>query len=110
MDESIISPYLIYGWHIAGGLHLLAIILSVLCGFATFILALCSYEDFNKTVKRWLITTSIMFCIGVLGIIFIPTKEIMVEMTITKYVTQNNVEWTIDKVKEVAEYIAGLMK
>lgn len=74
----------------------------------------CKDEDGNPTDSDWrnfLLALKILKCIApilvvlVLLVIFIPSKEAMIEMLIAKFATVENVNGSIDALKSVVDYI-----
>ena len=119
MNEFIIDPNWIYTWHVCDGLYTLFMVFLVFIAIGFIIITVCYVfntatdewikEANKKACFRWVITLFILVCIFSAGVIFIPNKETMMEMTVAKFVTKNNINWTVDQIKELAEYIVGLL-
>lgn len=74
----------------------------------------CKDEDGNPTDSDWrnfLFTLKILKCLAtilvvlVLLAIFIPSKEVMIEMLIAKFSTVENANFAIETLKEAVDYI-----
>jgi len=117
MNGPIISPGIFY-WiavlsHVKGIL-LACFILSIIA-FLTFLGGVIwnhysgKNSDYNNHyLKLYRKLTKTSFSIAVLSglvYIFIPSKETSVEMLIAKYVTYENTQWTLEKIKEAVDYI-----
>lgn len=66
----------------------------------------CDFE--KKTVQFF--TKALKFAIGVcivtvLFLVFVPSKETLIEMMIAKQATYENAAWTVDAVKSAVDYI-----
>lgn len=66
----------------------------------------CDFE--KKTVQFF--TKALKFAIGVcivtvLFLVFVPSKETLIEMMIAKQATYENATWTVDAVKSAVDYI-----
>ncbi len=48
--------------------------------------------------------------IGLLGVVFIPDKQTMIEMLVAKTATVENAEWTVDAVKQAVDYIVSAIQ
>lgn len=64
------------------------------------------YENGKKAVKCML---PILIVSGLI-MIFAPSKETLIEMQIAKFATPDNAEWTVNAVKDVADYIIKAIK
>ena len=57
-----------------------------------------------------MMTTLIVGGVLVLISIFIPRKQTSVEMLVAKTATFDNVNWTVQQVKEIIDYIVSALK
>lgn len=64
------------------------------------------YKTGKKAVKCML---PILIVSGLI-MIFAPSKETLIEMQIAKFATPDNAEWTVNAVKDVADYIVKAIK
>lgn len=67
---------------------------------------MCDFE--KKTVQFF--TKALKFAIGVcivtvLFLVFVPSKETLIEMMIAKQATYENATWTVDALKSAVDYV-----
>lgn len=121
----IIDPMWFYWLHVLGNAKIIAAVASALSivggiacvvGYAICTIGILDYPNNCDTelamrpiFKRigiicWIVT-------GVLGLlhIFLPSKEVIIEMIVARYVTVENVELTVDGIKSAVEYIVRLI-
>lgn len=70
-------------------------------------------DDERKTVQFF--TKALKIAIGVLAIsglvlVFVPSKETLIEMMIAKQATYENATWTLDALKSAVDYVIQAMK
>jgi len=54
----------------------------------------------------WFYWLSVVSCVRVfVGVIFIPSRNTMLEMQIARYATYENAEWTVETIKSAVDYI-----
>ena len=63
-----------------------------------------------RTYKKWMLFFLIPGLIFVLISIFVPGKTTSVEMLVAKTATFDNVNWTVQQVKEIIDYIVVSLK
>lgn len=61
-------------------------------------------------IKKYIMTALIVGGVLVLISIFIPGKQTSVEMLVAKTATFENVDWTVQQVKEIVDYIVCALK
>lgn len=120
MNEYIIDPTIVYFWNTSEGLctfFLLFLIISAIVTVISSIIYIISVteDDFPdgitpKQLNHWVIGCWVITIFFALGVIFIPNKTTLVEMTMAKLATRDNLQWTTEQVKELADYVAGLLK
>ena len=118
----IIEPMWFYWLNVAHNVRIATIFGLVLSSVAgvTFILnglnARQQWQWYGKDKKdvdyvnsvRWLKYGKICMAFAVIFVlimVFFPSKETLIEMQVAKFVTIENAEWTIDKLKEAVDYI-----
>jgi len=72
-----------------------------------------SYEDdLNHVamIRKWMIVSAVIGGVLIVSSIFIPSKQTSVEMLVARTATFDNVNWTVQQVKEVIDYIIGALK
>ena len=65
---------------------------------------------YAKLCKRWSIVTGIIGFILVTISVFVPGKTTSIEMLVAKTATFDNVNWTVQQVKDVVDYIVQAIK
>lgn len=65
---------------------------------------------YKKECKKWAIITGIICLPLITAAIFIPGKTTSIEMLVAKTATFDNVNWTVQQVKEVVDYIVYALK
>ena len=108
----IINPSVFYWISVLHGLSFVCILFLVLGSVGTIIFSIikmvdgcCMDEDEKKSIKTVFKICVPLLIIGLLGVVFVPDKQTMIEMLIAKTVTVDNAEWTVDAVKQAVDYI-----
>lgn len=116
MNEPIINPWLIYWIDIATGLRTASIVLgvlSIMCGFATFIVFYIDNENYiwQSKTGRLFLYAGVIFCL--LGI-FVPNSNTMYKMLAVSYITPANIktsgEFTDKAIDKILEKIANAIE
>jgi len=55
--------------------------------------------------KKISIASVIVTAICIMGLVFIPSKNTLIEMQIAQMATYENAQWTVDSLKSVVDYI-----
>ena len=113
----IINPSVFYWISVVDGVRNV-IIVGLLFGAAAILCCALCYaindgclgRDEIKTVKIVLCISIPLVMTGLLGIVFLPDKQTLIEMLIAKNVTVENAEWSLDALKQAVDYIAQAMK
>ena len=63
-----------------------------------------------QTIRKYMFVTLIVGALMILISIFIPDKQTSVEMLVARTVTFDNVDWTVQQVKEIVDYIVSALK
>lgn len=108
----IINPSVFYWINVLNGLTSISILFLVIGSAGILIFGIIwlvdhAYMDEEedtviRKIFRWAVP---MFVAGLLGTVFIPDKQTMMEILIAKTATVENAEWTIDSLKSVVDYI-----
>ena len=85
---------------------------------AGIILTALTHDDYslwNDVKKGDAKKKAVFFCLvgfilSALVCIFVPSEKTLIEMQIAKIATHNNVNLTIDKIKEIVDYIINGIK
>lgn len=117
--ESIINPAWFYWIDVINTFRIFLCGVSIFFGIAWFIL-LCAFiacsldgtYNKNKTDSyiKFFIVSFIVLVTAIIISIFIPSKETMEKMIIANYITKNNLEKTVDAVKQAIDYITEALK
>lgn len=123
MQNFIIDPKIFYWINVLGIMQTVAAIVGAVClsafiGFAIgWIYNAGEVESgyksnvyYMKTCKRWTIVTGIIGLILLTASIFIPGRTTSIEMLVAKTATFDNVNWTVQQVKEVVDYIVKALQ
>lgn len=113
----IINPSVFYWINVVDGLKnvaVLALILGCVGVFTCIVIYIADHdyldEDETNTLKKTSKVVVPAFISGLLGVIFIPDKQTLIEMLIAKTATVDNAEWTLDALKQAVDYIVAAMK
>lgn len=124
MNNYIIDPSVFYWIHTLSDLKTLATVLAISLIISTFVLAgmwiynYCEFEEYelDRNKHSYAICRRLTFTIGIIGIlcllaaVFLPDVQTSTEMLIARTATYDNVNWTVDQVKEVIDYIAKALQ
>lgn len=115
--DYIINPSWFYWIEVADCIKGCAIAAAIILSCAAIILAIVAKidDDFDEhrsaNVKRKvLIYCLVALAVCVVVIIFVPSKQTLIEMMIAKKATYGNVSWTIEQIKEAVDYIITAIK
>lgn len=67
-------------------------------------------EEYMKVCRTWAIVTGIIGFVLITASIFIPGRTTSIEMLIAKTATFDNVNWTVQQVKDMVDYIVRAIK
>lgn len=67
-------------------------------------------ERYVKVFKKWMIVSGIICVICMAAAIFIPDKKTGTEMLVARMATLDNVNWSVQQVKEIVDYITKAIK
>ena len=101
----IINPMLFY-W--ASVFDILKIICGILAALSLIALLAIVADGVDvmeiKEIKKIVITFSIIFSIGLLGVIFFPTKRTVYQMIVLQNINEDNLGKCKEDVKEIIDY------
>ena len=63
-----------------------------------------------KAMRKWAIVTGVVGAVMVIMSIFTPSKQTSIEMMVARTATFDNVNWTVQQVKEIIDYIVSALK
>ena len=112
MDSYIISPSWIYFLNTFGCLKTFFTALGVVSGIGTLIVAfmigiLHDEGLVPPSIKKIFFIFLCILIVMSLFAILVPSKTAMLEMTVARFATYENAEWTIDSIKSVVDYIVN---
>ena len=123
MQNYIIDPRIFYWINVLGIMQTAAAIVGAVClsAFIGFAIGWIYNEGevkngykrnvyYMKTCKRWTIMTGTIGLILLTASIFIPGRTTSIEMLVAKIATFDNVNWTVQQVKEVVDYIVKALQ
>ena len=106
--EYYIDPSWFYWVDVIGALRSFFVFILIFSGiFAVF--AFLIYDEAiieKKTFKKIEIITVVFFIFSLFVIIFIPSKEVLIEIEVAKLAAENNLKLTADSIKDIINYIA----
>lgn len=122
MNNYIIDPAIFYWINTLGLLQTVMSVISFFLGVG-FIICLVGFiyntseaeeytenERYAKVFKKWMIVSGIICVICMAAAIFIPGKTTSIEMLIAKTATFDNVNWSVQQVKEIVDYVVNAVK
>ena len=124
MTKYLINPSVFYWINVLGilqtvfaifGSILVAACIGFVCGYFYHHKEYKIYErDDNKPYiiicKRWAIVTGLIGIFLICLSIFLPGKSTSIEMLIAKTATFDNMEWSVQQIKELVDYIVTAIK
>lgn len=123
MENYIINPQVFYWINILSILQTVFAVIGTFCAIVFVALAIAwtynaievkkgykSNEPYRKVCKTWAIVTGIIGFILITASIFIPGRTTSIEMLIAKTATYDNVNWTVQQVKDMVDYIINAIK
>ena len=113
MNDYIINPMWFYLLQVVDGVQgvffvvaILSAIVLIVCGiiaFALYVDDCCECE--SDRIIKCLKPTVLILVVSMLLVVFIPSKQTLIEMEIAKHATYSNVESVKEQIKDAADYI-----
>ena len=108
MSEYIINPSWFYWASVFEGLKIILLVAGlvgvIILGIVTvFVLADLQWDDLKKNKLYWIGWIASLLALA--GAIFAPSKEVMMQMMVAKFLTHENITYSIETIKEIADYI-----
>ena len=124
MNNYIIDPSVFYWLHTLSDLKTLATVLAVFLNIGTLVLAgmwIYNYFEFaeyelDRNKHYYVLCRRLTFIVGIVGIlcllaaVFLPDVQTSTEMLVARTATYDNVNWTVEQVKEVIDYIVKALQ
>lgn len=108
--DFIINPSWFYWIGIVDDVEGIAVgilVLSLMVFVVSLLIMIACFDNFDNIyqLKTAIIVSACVACLSALAVIFIPSKDTMIEMMVAKLVTYDNVALTADGIKSVTDYI-----
>lgn len=108
MSEYIIDPSWFYWASVFEGIK---IVLLIVGGVGTILLEIVTtitlmdlgWGDLKKNKLYWV--GWIVSLLAFAGGLFAPSKEVMTQMMVAKFLTHENIAYSVETIKEIADYI-----
>jgi len=123
MNNYIISPSVFYWMNVLAGMQTVFMVVGSAFAITGLILMILWFVDLFdvfpqdkddirviKSKRKWMIICYALAMVFIVAGMFIPTKDTSIEMLVAKTATFDNVEWTVQQVKEVIDYIIKALK
>lgn len=116
----IINPMWFYWINVADSLHVMFGAAFVILGIAEFVLAVIAAASYSagkdcgpndpdlrraKSMIKPIIICGIVLAVTLVGAVFVPSKNTLIEMMVAKFTTHENAEWTVETIKSAVDYI-----
>lgn len=113
MDGYIIDPKWFYWINILPKVEhvLFAIIILCVAGAMMSYFGYCdAYGDDEKRFLNLVKKFAVTCVIATIAVVFIPSKEALIQMKIAEFATYENANWTVETIKAATDYIIDGMK
>lgn len=123
MNNYIISPSVFYWMNVLAGMQTFFMVVGSIFASAGLILMILWFVDIFdrfsqdkddirviKSKRKWMIVCYALATVFIIAWMFIPTKDTSIEMLVARTATFENVDWTVQQVKEVIDYIIKALK
>lgn len=105
----IINPMWFYWVNVIDNVIVALQVVSFLSGITLagciFLALITDYDEVKKNMISIIKLIVPILAISVLGIILIPTSDVLIEMQVAKFATVENAQWTLDAIKSAVDYI-----
>ena len=113
----IIEPSWFYWLSVVEGIRVVMMVGIVLTAICLFIATVSYFSSMDwgdneaaKRAKRFIKPCIIVLIILAFVVVFVPSKDTMIEMQVAKFATYENAQWTVDSIKSVVDYIVEAIK
>ena len=106
--DYIINPMWFYWLSVVDNLRVAATIFAIVAGIIVGIVLMTFFLDDINIFKEHLIlgvSGVLLFIASVIALIFIPSKQTLIEMEVAKHSTYSNVESVKEQIKDATDYI-----
>ena len=105
----IINPMWFYWISVIDKVGVTLQVVSFLSGITLagciFLAIITDYDEIKKNLIFIIKLVVPVFVISILGIILIPTSDVLIVMQVAKFATVENAQWTLDAIKSAVDYI-----
>lgn len=114
--EYVINPSWFYWFNVVDAVRGVACGYVILFAISVLISLMVAWlEDafeygVESSVKKIFVSLTIVFVVAVLALVFVPSKETLIEIQVAKLATYDNVSLTVDGIKSVADYVIDAIK
>ena len=115
MNGYIIDPMVFYWINTLSEVKVVFIVITVIIGCALILVApfVWDYtygEEDEKKFWKYVKIGVVIFVVGLVGSVFLPSKTTMIEMLVAKYATYENANLTVEGIKSLIDYIVNAMQ
>ena len=106
--DYIINPMWFYWLSVVNNLKVAATIFTIVTGIIVGVVLMIFFlDDINIFKDHMILGVSVVliFIASAIALIFIPSKQTLIEMEIAKHATYSNVESVKEQIKDAADYI-----
>lgn len=110
--DYIINPSWFYWINVVQSAKILS---AVACGISLIAMVIllaawiterdCWDDDDERTFKRMFRSVVVAAVVFTLLTVFIPTRNMLIEMQVARFATYSNAEWTVDAIKSAVDYV-----
>lgn len=114
--DYIINPSWFYWISVLDGVKATLIASTIMSALVATILAGFVFgdswgdEDEERNAKKALKISIVVLAFSIVGVIFIPSKQVLMEMMIAKYATHENAHVAVETVRSAVDYIIEAIK
>lgn len=113
MNNYIINPMWFYWVNLLDALHITLIVIGIIGIVVSATFAFITYgiddDDMVKTSKRFFKFIPWFTAAFVIGLL-IPPKEVIYQMMVARYISEENLTLSVDAVKNAVDYIVQAFK
>ena len=70
----------------------------------------CRYKQYLKICVKGALTCIIIGITMLIGCVLLPNKETSIQMLVSRTATFENVDWSVEQIKEIINYIISSLK
>jgi len=112
--DNIINPAWFYWLNVVDNIRTTAEVVMFIVICTAFVTLLLTWFDDScltlQKAKKYLIVIGVILLVAIMIVLFVPSRQAMIEMQVARYATYDNVSLTVDGIKEIADYIVASVK